>query len=138
MRSRGITVGNNIFALDLVQAAGLIAQDPWIEKVDVVRKLPSTISIAVVERDAAALVAIGGEPDPATRFGDIFKKLSDRDRSDLPIVTGSRLVRWRTIVHSSFEPLDGYWTWPMSSSGSGLPNAILFKSFTLKRTEPWT
>ena len=52
------------------------------------RQLPSTISITVVEREAAAIVALGNELYLATRNGDIFKRVMERDPSDLPIVTG--------------------------------------------------
>lgn len=84
----GIAVGKNIFALDLLQAGAMITEDPWIERATVTRKLPSTISITVVEREAAALTAIGGELYLATRDGDLFKKIGADDPSDLPIVTG--------------------------------------------------
>ncbi|MFT3771154.1 MAG: FtsQ-type POTRA domain-containing protein [Minicystis sp.] len=84
----GVAVGKNIFALDLKQAGALITQDPWIEKATVIRKLPSTITINVVEREASALVSIGNELYLATRDGDLFKKIGQEDPVDLPIITG--------------------------------------------------
>jgi cell division protein FtsQ len=84
----GVAVGKNIFALDLPRAGAMITQDPWIEKATVTRKLPSTISITVVEREAAALTVIGGELYLATRDGDLFKKIGQDDPSDLPVITG--------------------------------------------------
>ncbi len=84
----GVAVGQNIFALDLARAGVMITQDPWIERATVVRKLPSTITITVAEREAAALTAIGGELYLCTRDGDLFKKVGSDDPSDLPIVTG--------------------------------------------------
>jgi cell division protein FtsQ len=84
----GVAVGKNIFALDLAQAGALITQDPWVEKATVTRKLPSTISISVVEREAAAMVNIGGELYLATRDGDLFKKMGQEDPVDLPVITG--------------------------------------------------
>ncbi len=84
----GVAVGKNIFALDLNQAGALLAQDPWIERATVTRKLPSTISITVVEREAYAAAVISGELYLATRDGDLFKKLGEDDPSDLPVVTG--------------------------------------------------
>lgn len=84
----GVEVGKNVFALDLVQAGAMITQDPWIERATVTRKLPSTISISVVEREAAALAAIGGELYLVTRDGDLFKKVGEGDPSDLPVVSG--------------------------------------------------
>lgn len=84
----GIAVGKNIFALDLKNAGQMLAQDPWIERATVTRKLPSTVSITVVEREAYAAAVISGELYLATRDGDLFKKLGEEDPSDLPIVTG--------------------------------------------------
>ena len=84
----GVEVGKNIFALDLAQAGALITQDPWIERATVTRSLPSTVSITVTEREAAALAAIGGELYLVTRDGDLFKKIGGDDPSDLPVVTG--------------------------------------------------
>jgi cell division protein FtsQ len=84
----GVGVGKNIFALDLGLAGAMITQDPWIEKATVTRRLPSTVTIHVTEREAAALVAIGGELYLATRDGDLFKKIGADDPSDLPLVTG--------------------------------------------------
>ena len=84
----GVAVGANIFALDLSRAGALITQDPWIERATVTRKLPSTVSITVVEREATALVAIGGELYLATRDGDLFKKIGQEDPVDLPVITG--------------------------------------------------
>lgn len=84
----GVAVGKNIFALDLNHAGQMLTQDPWIERATVTRKLPSTVSITVVEREAYAAAVIGGELYLATRDGDLFKKLGEEDPSDLPVVTG--------------------------------------------------
>jgi cell division protein FtsQ len=84
----GIEVGKNIFALDLALAGAAIATDPWIERATVTRKLPATVYVNVVEREARALVAIGGELYLVTRDGELFKKLAEDDPVDLPIVTG--------------------------------------------------
>jgi cell division protein FtsQ len=84
----GVAVGLNIFALDLARAGAMITQDPWIERATVIRKLPSTITITVAEREAVALTAIGGELYLSTRDGDLFKKIGEGDPSDLPVVSG--------------------------------------------------
>jgi cell division protein FtsQ len=87
-RAGGVEVGKNIFALDLEGAGEMIAEDPWIEKATVTRKLPATIEVQVAEREAYAAVAIGGELYLATRDGDLFKRQADGDPVDLAIVTG--------------------------------------------------
>ncbi|WP_437969599.1 FtsQ-type POTRA domain-containing protein [Sorangium sp. So ce260] len=86
--SGGIEVGKNIFTLDLELASASISTDPWIERATVTRKLPSTIHVSVVEREAQALVAIGGDLYLATRDGELFKELAEDDPVDLPVVTG--------------------------------------------------
>ncbi|AUX30081.1 MULTISPECIES: cell division protein FtsQ/DivIB [Sorangium] len=86
--SGGIEVGKNIFTLDLELASASISTDPWIEKATVTRTLPSTVHVSVVEREAQALVAIGGDLYLATRDGELFKELAEDDPFDLPIVTG--------------------------------------------------
>jgi cell division protein FtsQ len=83
-----IDVGANIFALDPDTASAAITTDPWIERAAVARKLPSTIQITVVEREATAAAAIGGDLYLATRDGDLFKRFAPGDPEDLPIVTG--------------------------------------------------
>ncbi|MGK4006687.1 FtsQ-type POTRA domain-containing protein [Sorangium sp. So ce1036] len=86
--SGGIEVGKNIFTLDLEHAGAAISADPWIERATVTRKLPSTVHVTVVEREAQALVAIGGDLYLATRDGELFKELAEDDPVDLPVVTG--------------------------------------------------
>ncbi len=66
----------------------MVTQDPWIERATVTRAPPSTVTIAVVEREAAAIASIGGELYLVTRDGDLFKKLGADDPADLPVVTG--------------------------------------------------
>lgn len=85
----GVSVGANIFAIDLRGAgAAAAAVDPWIERATVTRKLPSTVQITVVEREARALVLLGGELYLATRDGELFKRATVDDPADLPVVTG--------------------------------------------------
>ena len=53
------------------------------------RKLPSTIVIDVVEREAAALVSVGSDLYLSTRQGDLFKKPEPGDPYDLPVISGT-------------------------------------------------
>jgi cell division protein FtsQ len=84
----GIVKGQNVFTTDLEAAKLGILSDPWIEQASVRRKLPSTIAVEVVEREAAALVAVGHDLYLSTRQGELFKKPEPGDPYDLPIVTG--------------------------------------------------
>jgi cell division protein FtsQ len=89
-RLGGIVRGQNIFTTDLEAAKVGILADPWIEQASVRRKLPSTVAVEVVEREAAALVAVGPDLYLSTRQGELFKKPEPGDPYDLPIVTGTR------------------------------------------------
>jgi cell division protein FtsQ len=89
-RLAGITMGQNVFLTDLEAARTAILNDPWIEQASLRRKLPAAIWVEVVEREAAALVAIGPDLYLATRQGEPFKKPEPGDPYDLPVVTGIR------------------------------------------------
>jgi cell division protein FtsQ len=84
----GVKVGNNIFALDLELTRAAIIADPWIDRATVVRELPATVRITVVEREAKALVSIGSELYLSTRDGEPFKRVGEGDPLDFPVVTG--------------------------------------------------
>lgn len=83
----GLEPGTNIFALSTTDAARRIEEHPWISSAKVSRRLPSQVSIEVVERQAQALLRLGslylidGE-------GAIFKELAPEDPVDLPTITG--------------------------------------------------
>jgi cell division protein FtsQ len=85
----GITVGANVFSLDLDGARERILADPWISEATLVRRLPGTIVVQVVERRAAALVALG-DTLLVTSSGEPFKRLEPGDPTDVPVVTGLR------------------------------------------------
>src|SRR5689334_14344300 len=89
-RTGGIAAEQNIFTTDLEAAQSRLLADPWIERVSLRRKLPSTILVEVVEREAHALVAIGPDLYLATRQGEPFKKHETGDPYDLPVVSGIR------------------------------------------------
>ena len=87
-RTGGIAPEQNIFTTDLDAAQSRLLGDPWIERVSLRRKLPATILIEVLEREAHALVAIGPDLYLATRQGEPFKKYEPGDPYDLPVVSG--------------------------------------------------
>jgi cell division protein FtsQ len=89
-RTGGIAPEHNIFTTDLEVAQSRLLGDPWIERVTLRRKLPATILVEVVEREAHALIAIGADLYLATRQGEPFKKYETGDSYDLPVVSGIR------------------------------------------------
>jgi cell division protein FtsQ len=89
-RAGGIATERNIFATDLDAAQGRLLADPWIERVSLRRRLPSTIVVDVVEREAHGMVAIGADLYLVTRHGELFKKYEPGDPYDLPVISGIR------------------------------------------------
>jgi cell division protein FtsQ len=83
----GLVAGTNIFVADLDAARARLLQDPWIVDATLVRRLPGTVLVSVIERRAAALVALD-DTYLATDDGVPFKRLDPDDPTDLPLVSG--------------------------------------------------
>ena len=83
----GVTLGKNVFAVDLDAAKRKIEADPWIAEATLGRRLPDTVLISIKERTAVALVALDATylVSPA---GEVFKRVEPGDPSDLPLITG--------------------------------------------------
>lgn len=84
----GLSIGTNVFAVELEDARGRLALDPWLHTISLSRHLPGTIAIEVTEREPAAMVVVGDTTYLATREGEIFKRLELGDPVDLPVVSG--------------------------------------------------
>jgi cell division protein FtsQ len=87
----GVKLGQNVVEIDLEAARAKLESDPWIERATITRRLPSSVAIEVVEREAAAMVALPTGTFLSTADGLLFKKLEQDDPFDLPIVTGLTL-----------------------------------------------
>ena len=112
-KAGAVNVGANVFLLDLDEARSKIEHEPYVAKATVTRRLPSTVSIQIVEREPSAIVSVGDELYLATREGEIFKQVADGDPTDLPLVTGidsAGLVNDREgasiLVRRSFDVID--------------------------------
>jgi cell division protein FtsQ len=84
----GVTLGKNVFTIDLEAARRKLIADPWIDRAVVDRKLPGTLMIQVTEREPLALVALSGEIYLSGRGGEVFKRFEEGDPIDLPLITG--------------------------------------------------
>ena len=84
----GVSIGQNVVDLDLEAARARLERDPWIERATISRRLPATLTIELIERDAGALIALPSGTFLATHQGEIFKRIDGDDPLDLPIVTG--------------------------------------------------
>lgn len=85
----GVSVGRNIFALDTELAERQLLENPWISEVKVTRRLPSTLRIELLEREASAVVLLGEHLYLVTREGVPFKEVRAGDPYDLPLITGA-------------------------------------------------
>lgn len=84
----GLTLGQNVVELDLEAVRARLEKDPWIERATILRRLPASVAIDVIERDAAAIIALPTGTWLATSHGDLFKKIEAGDPNDLPVITG--------------------------------------------------
>lgn len=84
----GIALGQNVVELDLEAVRARLEKDPWIERATILRRLPASVAIDVIERDAGAIVALPSGTWLATSHGDLFKKIEADDPNDLPVITG--------------------------------------------------
>ncbi|HET9552639.1 MAG TPA: FtsQ-type POTRA domain-containing protein [Anaeromyxobacteraceae bacterium] len=79
--------GDHLLLSDLDGMARALRRNPWVASVEIRRRLPPALEVAVTERRAAALVDLGGLylVDPG---GQVFKRAAPGDGLDLPVVTG--------------------------------------------------
>lgn len=83
----GIQIGQNILSFDKDEAAESIRLNPWVETVEIDRSLPDVVTIEIKERLPIALVKLD-ELYVMDSSGVVFKKFSQEDNLDLPVVTG--------------------------------------------------
>jgi cell division protein FtsQ len=79
--------GDNLVLADVDAVARALQRDPWVASVEVRRRWPPALEVAVREREAAALVDLG-TLYLADAQGHVFKRASAGDGLDLPLVTG--------------------------------------------------
>jgi cell division protein FtsQ len=87
----GVRTGLNVFSIDTNAIGQKIIEDRWVQEVKVERRLPATIRIRVVERDAGALAMVGDSLLVVTRAGEPFKRFEPTDPADLAVITGVSL-----------------------------------------------
>jgi cell division septal protein FtsQ len=87
----GVRLGDNLLALDVRAAEQRLLADPWNRSVRVARKLPSTLRVQLVEREALALASLDGGLFLVEASGEPFKAWDEGDVEDLPVLTGVTL-----------------------------------------------
>ncbi|MCU0684017.1 MAG: FtsQ-type POTRA domain-containing protein [Polyangiaceae bacterium] len=87
-RAAGAVEGANVFAFDAEAARAALLADPWVEEAIVTRRLPSTLTLKVREREATALVALDRGLFLVGPGGMPFKRFEPGDPVDLVLITG--------------------------------------------------
>jgi len=85
-----LELGSNIATLDLAPVADDIQKLPWIESVHLRRSYPDRLTVIVVERTPALMLA-DGQLWFVDDGGEIFKPVDTDEWTDLPVVTGMAL-----------------------------------------------
>ena len=93
LEKSGLELGVSVFSADLAEAERRIARETWIAGVRVRRELPHTISIDIVEREAAIAVDLGSVY-LADGDGALFKRAAADEAKGLPLVTGIARSRY--------------------------------------------
>jgi cell division protein FtsQ len=79
--------GDHLLLSDTEAMARALLRNPWVASVEIHRRLPPALEVVVVERQAAALVDLGGLYLVDTG-GQVYKRAAPGDGLDLPVVTG--------------------------------------------------
>jgi len=83
----GAKPGDPMLGLDLRHIAEQVKKNPWIEKVQVRRNFPHTLSVEIAEWVPAAVLNMG-YIYYVDKKGEVFKPLTEGDNPDFPVITG--------------------------------------------------
>jgi len=83
----GVKPGDSMLGLKLPALVAQLSKNPWIERVQVRRYFPHTLSITLSERTPQAVANVGCLYYLDEK-GVLFKSLVDGDRLDYPLITG--------------------------------------------------
>jgi cell division protein FtsQ len=90
-------IGANLFRIDIAKLQADLRRLGWVKRIEAEKKLPDTLRIRIVEREAVALAAAGDRLTYVDEDGVAFAELSPSvGDSDLPLITnasGVELVR---------------------------------------------
>ncbi|HUP47871.1 MAG TPA: FtsQ-type POTRA domain-containing protein [Thermoanaerobaculia bacterium] len=82
--------GTNLFQIDIAQVQRDLGAIPWIDRIDIEKKLPDTLRIRVTERTPVALTLSESGLHYVDEHGVAFAALSPEvGNPDLPLVTGA-------------------------------------------------
>lgn len=91
LATAGISLGANLFSVDVESAQLALTKSPWIERAQVTRRLPNTLVVSLRERQAQATLVVAGKSFLIDEDGEPFKEVGSGDPHDLTIITGVTL-----------------------------------------------
>jgi len=100
----GVKPGDAMLGVNLKAVVEQLTKNPWIERVQVRRFFPHTISIALTERSPKAVANVGCLYYLDAK-GELFKSLAEGDRLDYPLITGVNEVDLEKDPEGSKEAL---------------------------------
>jgi len=83
----GLNSDQSLLGLKLNKLKGRMEKHPWIRSVKLERRFPHTL-IVEAEKQVPAALALKDRFYYVNRWGEIFKKVSESDDNDFPIITG--------------------------------------------------
>ncbi|MEM6960806.1 MAG: FtsQ-type POTRA domain-containing protein [Myxococcota bacterium] len=87
IETSGLQIGSNIFELAPLEVETALRGHPWVADVWVKRRLPDSYQIGLRERQAVAVLSMGGLY-LVSEEGAIFKSIDENEVPDLPVITG--------------------------------------------------
>ena len=95
-------IGANLFRIDIARLQADLRRLGWVKRIEAEKKLPDTLRIRIVEREAVALAAARDRMTYVDEDGVVFAELSPSvGDTDLPIITnasGTELARCVALV----------------------------------------
>lgn len=83
----GLSMGLNMFEMDVVASEAAIEAHPWVKKAKVSRRFPSHVEVTVTEHQPVAWITLG-DLYLLDAEGEPFKKVTSDDALDLPVLSG--------------------------------------------------
>lgn len=85
----GPVIGDSILRLSLDEARARVEQIGWVRSAAVTRLLPDTVSIAIREREPAAVWQMNGQLHLIDDSGAMIREVGAYEYSNLPLIVGS-------------------------------------------------
>jgi len=98
LRSSGINIGDNIFAVSLDRAEQWTRINYMIADAEIKKELPNRILITVSERTAVAIVPVDGGFLQVDKYGVVIDRAKEINKPELPLLTGLDSVAPGTVL----------------------------------------